>query len=263
MLLITLPRPTVAPAAKNRLHFGHYSEGTGRIAFASAAAARLRLACEPHQVLAHLCDVAAEGGEVAVEIRKDLHLLGRVGFPQLDQMVMPFWTPSGERLPDIGSGVARLHYQIDGTPFTFETLVRARWQGLLWQLQVPPGLDAIRVRLARRHRMRGWYLDFRSDGDSTAGYLSVAEVSTTGLLVHARPKEALPRPGHVFTGSLVGPAEIRVPVRVVVCRVVPLPDGRGILGCAFTQIGFQNTVRIANIVRLLNRQQGPGAQVSL
>lgn len=252
--MLTFPRPLVVKSSRPDLRFGT-TDSFGRIRFAAAAQARERTTIGQQEVLAHFADVAAEGASVSVEIDGGEVVEGRLGLPNLESCAVPFWVPAGVNLPQLDNRLVQLRYKAVDTPFELETSVQPRWEGLLWQLSVPNTLDANRIRLARRHDLVDWYFYYKGDGLNGADSARVIDISTTGLALMVKGDERAPRPGRTLTGTLVGPHKDRVPLRLTVRRSVPKP-GRGfMLGCSFRQIGFQNMIRIANIVRILKHEE--------
>lgn len=249
--MISLPRRLRGHATRPGLRFGE-PDARGRIRFAAAARKRGENTLQQTEVLAHFADVAAEGGSVLIELHGGELVEGRLGLPQLDTRRMPFFVPAGVVLPTLSDRIVQLRYQAADTPFELETVVEPRWEGLLWQLSIPNSLVTNRIRLARRHALRGWSFYYRGDTFEGADYASVVDVSTTGLALRPRSSADHPRVGRLLVGTLVGPHGDRVPLRLQVERSVSVPGRGPLVGCSFQHIGFQNMIRLANLVRLLS-----------
>ena len=254
-LVISLPRRLRGQSSRPGLRFGE-EDARGRIRFAAAAKARQQCTVHPFEVLSHFADVAAEGAPVLIELASGDQVEGRIGLPQLDSRLVPFFVPAGVVLPTLSDRIVQLRYRAADTPFKLETFVEPRWEGLLWQVSLPNSLVTSRIRLARRHPLRGWHFYYRGDTFEGADHARVVDLSTTGLALEPRAQDHIPRVGRLLVGTLVGPQGDRVPLRLQVQRAVPV-SGRGVLvGCSYAHIGFQNMVRLANLVRLL-RRDGP------
>ena len=164
--------------------------------------------------------------------------------------MLPFWTADGAPLPPIGAGRASLRYAFGPGCFEVETAVRARWGGLVWQLQLPRRFTPGAARLAYRHPLDGWQF-----AAGAMGPVAISDLSTTGLAVVVPAPIARPL-GDTLVGLLEGPGESPIPARATVRRVDPVPNGRVRMGCSFDGIGFDNLLRIAHLVHALHRAQG-------
>ncbi len=252
--MISLPRRLRGHTTRPGLRFGE-EDACGRIRFATAAKARQQCTVHSFGVLSHFADVAAEGASVLIELESGDQVEGRLGLPRLDSRLVPFFVPAGVVLPTLQERVVQLRYRAADTPFKLETFVEPRWEGLLWQVSVPNSLVTSRIRLARRHALRGWHFYYRGDTFEGADHARVVNLSTTGLALEPRARDRIPRFGRLLVGTLVGPHGDRIPLRLQTERSMPAPGGRVLVGCSYAHIGFQNMVRLANLVRLLR----PGA----
>ena len=248
--MLTIPRPITTRAPRPRLRFARYHATSGRIAFGSGQRAGGERVATTQQVLAHVAAVAASETPVEVALSSGDAVVGRLGFPLPGSRLLPFWTVDGVRLPPLGDGRACLRYAFGRGCFEVDTRVRARWGGLVWQLQLPRGFSPGGARLAYRHPLDGWQF-----GSSAVGPASICDLSTNGVsLVVA---DAVARPtGDTLVGLLEGPGEAPIPARVTVRRVDALTSGRARMGCSFDGIGFDNLLRIAHVVHALHRAPG-------
>ena len=247
--MLTIPRRSPSRATRPGRRFEKAAGSGAETVFPPTASNRPVHDAAPNHVLAHFADVAISQAPVSIQLPSGDVVHGRLGFPQLETMTAPFWVPEGGRLPEIEEGMVQLRYETAGAAFSLGARVRPRWQGLMWQIRVPPSMSAERVRLATRYRMPGWYMDFRTSGVGMVGFNRLIDLSTNGVSLLTEPTDRLLRPGRVLTGTLVGPRAERVAVRATVRRLDTQLDERVQLGCSFEHIGFQNVVRIANILR--------------
>lgn len=211
-------------------------------------------------LLAHLADLTASGAPVEVALASGATVTGRLGFAQLDRLVLPFWAPRSVMLPDLGTGQATLNYRCAGLSLSLTTQVRARWRGSLWMISLPASVAVPQVRLSQRTALPGWFFDFHASEQRGANLTRVVDLSTTGVRVRTRDRNLDLRPGRVLMGSLVGPrgATSDVPLRARVQRVED--DGREIdLACRFDHAGYKNLVRIANLLRVARGRIRPSA----
>ena len=240
--MLTIPRRSPSRATRPGRHF----EGRrlGRRDRLPAHREQPADDAAPNHVLAHFADVAISQAPVSIQLPSGEVVHGRLGFPQLETMTAPFWVPEGGRLPEIEEGMVQLRYETAGAAFSLGARVRPRWQGLMWQIRVPPSMSAERVRLATRYRMPGWYMDFRTSGVGMVGFNRLIDLSTNGVLL-TEPTD----------GPVAGSSRGRWWAS---CGARLSGDGPALdtqldervqLGCSFEHIGFQNVVRIANILR--------------
>lgn len=200
-------------------------------------------------LLAHFADVAASNDRVIVEMANGRSVAGQIGFPLLDQRLLPFWVPDGGQLPALVPGPVRIQYHSAGALLSLETTATPRWKHILWMLRLPVEVEVPGVRLAGRHKMPGWQVLLRR-GKMRAG-VPLVNLSTIGVQFRT-PSDALaPVQGDVFEAALLNRDQsVEIPIRARAVRRKVAASGAVAVGARFRGIGLNSIVRIATLIRV-------------
>lgn len=200
------------------------------------------------ELMAHLAFLSVELREARVVIGEEI-VAGRVGAPDLDRRLLPFFPDDG----GIPSGATRaiVQYGEEEEVWQFPSAVESVTGGAAgahWALTLPRQVFARRHRLTRRHHAAGEW-SFQPGGAGALqgrGQLPLLDISVGGFSVVIGAEGRVDGiSGHTAVGTLLGPDRIRLRVRAEVRRLW-IDDDRGLIaGCVFRAFGMRNHMLLA------------------
>jgi hypothetical protein len=221
----------------------------GRAGFSSAVKSQVPPEVRTQdELMAHLAFLSVELREARVVIGEEV-VAGRVGAPDLDRRLLPFFPDDGG-IPS-GSARAIVQYGEDNEAWQFPSAVETITSGAggaHWALTLPRQVFARRHRLTRRHPTAGEW-SFQPGGAGALqgrGQLPLLDVSVGGFSVVIGAEGRVDGiSGHTAVGTLYGPDRIRLRVRAEVRRLWVDNDHGLIAGCVFRAFGMRNHMLLA------------------
>ncbi len=255
-MLSTNPAKHPMREERKRLRFAHF-RADNRVGFEADNAADGRHGSHAEREAAryaHLCFVAAEVGDITVEV-EGVRVRGRLDLPEDGAFAFPFRpTPiHGRAVPTPRDAHAHLEYTVEGHRCTAETRAHPGPEDSLWLLDLPRTIHVGSDRVsARHHTPVGWTFQPQGHGPlAMVGTVSVDDLSVTGAALVFDADDAL-KPGERIVGELVGPGGRRIRVMAELRNVHAAHDGHPdhvIGGIEFQGMGTAQTTRLAAFIR--------------
>lgn len=251
--IMFLGNATGRKSPARRLRFAR-QRGDSRIAFAAANLDLERgtlLTLEA--MVAHFCGQVVESRPVKVKCLGE-RFEGRLGFPDFERMVIPFFVHTNGRTPSFPRlSTVELHTHNDEAKFGFTVDLVGRDSDECWLLSFPRNQVFTEVRMTRRHVVdQTWRFQPRNvagwDGPAS---VQVRDLSCGGMSVVLPDLVGMRRlKGRIISGTLEASQRLRLPVRIKVASVrdVTGSDTTLIAGGSFNNIGFAHYSRLASVL---------------
>ena len=205
-------------------------------------------------MVAHFCAQVVEGRQVKIRSLGEQYE-GRLGFPDFERMVIPFFVDTSKRerttQPRVSS--VELHTHNDEGKFGFNVNLIGRDSDACWLLSFPRNQVFTEVRMTSRHMVdESWNFRPRNvagwDGPQS---VSVRDLSCGGMSLVLPDLTNMRRlKGRIISGTLEGERHVRLPIRIKVSSVREVAgfSNRLVAGGGFNNIGFAQYTRLASVL---------------
>ena len=192
----------------------------------------------PEDVIAHLFFVAAEIGQVQVDIFKST-IRAVLAFPQEASHSIDVIFPQST-VPSEPLGAVRMRYHHEGNSYEFITAIQQVMDDRRWRLVLPHAVARWAGRGAQRFSVRRdprFHVALeREDGEISN--LQICDISTTGLSFFFRPEQLALQEGDSLLTTLMLPGEQIIPIFLEIRHTRPEngPLPLSIAGCQIVSV---------------------------